>query len=97
MTPQLKQFLQEWYDWATQPKVEDTFHFMRNQGLCASLTSWCKGDVDLQLELYEILSAEFKGNYQFPFEQKLPTYWEAKMRNALHKNPKRLAWVKSKL
>ena len=91
----LKVFLQAWLDWASQPKVEDAFHFTRNQGLCACLASFYKGEVEIQMELYALLEKDHKGQYQFPFENnKLSDYWQAKSKNALHKNPKRIAWVK---
>lgn len=97
ISTKLRNFLEAWITWAEAPKVEDTFHFMRNQGLCACLTSFHRGDVPVQLELIALLEKDFKGNYQFPFEGKLPAYWNSKMSNTLHKNPKRIAWVKAKL
>lgn len=93
----MREFLTVWYEWATQPKVEDTFHFNRNNGLCACLSSFSKGDVDLHMELVTMLENDFKGNYQFPFEGKLPTYWDSKLKSTLYKNPKRVNWVKSKI
>lgn len=93
----LKQFFTEWYDWATQKEVVDTFHFYKDQGLCACLHNWSKGNVDLNSELINLLEKDHKGNYQFPFDSKLENYWQSKSKQQLHQNPKRLAWVRKQL
>ena len=39
----------------------------------------------------------FKGNYQFPFDKNFANYWTTKKSSSHYKNPKRVAWVKSKI
>lgn len=97
ISQKLNQFFIDWLQWATATKVVDTFHFNKNNGLCACLHSYSKGDLDLHNEMIALLEQDFKGNYQFPFDKNMANYWKSKTENNVYKNPKRVAWVRSKI
>lgn len=99
MSPELKNFLNEWYDWATAKLVEDSKFFKKSEGLCVSLNTWCNWNapdksVELIVELITLLERDFKDNYQFPFDKNLSNYWQAKSKGTHYKNPRRVQWVK---
>ena len=96
---ELNTFLNEWYNWATQEKVADSKFFKTSEGLCVSLNTWCTWNVptktvELTGEMISLLEADFKGNYQFPFDKNLTNYWMAKSKGTHYKNPQRVQWVK---
>ena len=97
ISEKLYKFLKEWYSWATAAKVEDTFQFKKDTGLCSSLVAYSCHSVEMQLELISELENDFKGNYQFPFDKNFANYWQVKKSSSHYKNPKRVAWVKSKI
>lgn len=97
MSPELKQFLKDWYKWATTGADEDHFEFSRSCGLCSQ--SLIRGQ-QVSEELQEIFREEFPhtswlGNY-YPFGG-TDTYNMDSFENRMHLNPRRLLWVKGKI
>lgn len=107
MSKELKQFLMDWYRWATREVVEPTKEFSFH-GLCTNLQNWLfhnYGDKfkvrhTVTNEFHKLLQADFGENVVYPFNG-------ANLDNRAyvlecrgmcsHKNPERLAWVRKQL
>lgn len=93
MSPTLKQFLTEWYNW-TLAGAEDHLTFSQDMALCDSLYEWLsEKDEDLgsRMELAEAL-----GSNPYPFGGMDAFVLEGENYTA-HLNERRLAWVKTQL
>lgn len=95
----LRQFLTEWYEWATTEPVEDKFPLVREAGLCSGLWKWC-GKNGLGNQTCRVLSREMKLLFvkdgldiTYPFGEGSFS-WRMYARSQ-HEDPARLAWVKS--
>lgn len=87
MSPELRQYLTEWYEWATGD-AEDGEPFWRGAGLCINAPR------SVRDELKAVFAAEF-GNSRFPFGHR--SYSARSRHESMHLCPKRLAWVRKKL
>lgn len=99
LSKDLRQFLTEWYEWATTEPVEDKFPLERGAGLCANLWQWC-GKNGLGNQSYRVLNREMKLLFvkdgldiTYPFGEN--SFNWCMCTGSQHKDPNRLAWVKS--
>lgn len=96
MSKELRAYLTAWYRWATSGgHMESGFHtnygFSKRYGLCAS----CPSDCDVELE--EMFVADGLDRF-YPFNNGDATEYRRDSRMyAMHLNPKRLEWVRSKI
>jgi hypothetical protein len=94
MSPELKEALHAWYDWATNDCPQGTV-FSRGVGLCSNM-GWV-GD-SLQEEIEGIFQIEFGhlGEHMvlYPFNNGSQGQYSL---DICCENPTRLAWVRSKL
>lgn len=97
MSNELKDFLADWYDWATTKNGEGLsaagFEYLKAQGLCGA--SCKKRSYELTVELCNILDVEF-GEELFPFGG-IELYTEHRIAKLQHQNPIRLEWVREQL
>ena len=87
MTPELRQHLTDWYQWATGDAV-DGEPFSRSAGLCVN------APCEVRDELKALLFAEL-GDHIVPFGR--ADYAIRSDNRTQHLCPKRLAWVASKI
>lgn len=99
LSKDLRQFLTEWYEWATTEPVEDKFPMVREAGLCSGLWKWC-GKNGLGNQDHRALSRQMQSLFgkdnldlHYPFGENNFNY--RLYTRSQHKDPARLAWVKS--
>ena len=97
MTPELRQFLTEWLQWAEDgapehPSFDAKFGLCHNAEYFGALTS-SRLSIDLEDEIFHLLGGRGSSPYPFGVEE----YHQARIRSTQHLNPKRLTWVREQL
>lgn len=98
LSKNLRQFLTEWYEWATTEPVEDKFPHLREAGLCSGLWRWC-GKNGMGNQSYRVLFREMQALFGKDNLEGLYPFGENNFNCCMyarsqHKDPNRLAWVK---
>lgn len=101
LSKDLRQFLTEWYEWATTEPVEDKFPMVREAGLCSALWKWC-GKNNMGNQTYRVLDREMKLLFvkdgldiTYPFGES--SFNWCMYAKSQHQDPARLAWVRAAL
>lgn len=98
-------FLKEWLAWAENPVPHETF--LRNSGLCDALSQWLHTKVccewETSREVTRLVPSKFQksglhGGYPFnegrTTSEKMHEFVKECSRREMHKNLRRLAWVR---
>lgn len=97
MSPELKQYLTDWYEWATGD-AKPNKPFDRSIGLCNNIP---EDQWNMRGELLDLLRAEFNDTlYPFgpgSYGDRREYYGKMFMSYTQHECPERLAWVKGKI
>ena len=98
ISEQLYAFLKAWLNWA-ENGAKNGYPFGRSVGLCRSAVSYAGDNFGgimggLMGELMSIWEEEHL-DHCYPFGEE--EYRASRLKNSQHKDPNRLAWVKSKI
>lgn len=94
---QLTKFYQAYLAWVLEG-AEAGLGFSRGVGLCTNMYYWLPNDYSLYSELLSEMHTQFSAANlceQTPFDSILIEYPEESHNKECHKNPARLAWVRS--
>lgn len=98
MSEDLKNFLQEWLEWAEGRN--EKAQFSAGAGLCHNYFKWCLAEKvpNLSSRKHEVTDILVKDglDQHYPFGG-FHTYDNERFWKTMHKNPERLAWVRKQL
>lgn len=96
MSPDLETFYSHYARWL-EAGAPDGQSFSRRVGLCNSLKNWCLRQGVIWHRLYRELEDQFIDaglDSFYPFNKGASDYDRERNADAIHLNPKRIAWVK---
>lgn len=101
MSENLQRFLAEWLEWVEDGAPKKGM-LRRYQGLCSNFSRWLHArsadwdEIDREIDQFKNLFAEDGLDEEYPFGG-CSKYCAEAEKETMHKNPERLAWVRSKV